>query len=116
MLWGFNQPIWFYQQPIDFRRQLDGLIILTADTLNANPTSGQLFIFRNKKADRLKFLWWDEHGFWLFYKRLEKGKFYMPKLADSKLELSKEQLHLLLAGLDFINQKYRKKITAKNFY
>ena len=116
MLWGFNQPIWFYQQPIDFRRQLDGLIILTADALNENPTSGHLFIFRNKKSDRLKFLWWDGHGFWLFYKRLEKGKFYMPKVSDSKLELSKEQLHLLLAGLDFINQNYMKKITAKNFY
>jgi transposase len=115
MLWGFNQ-IWLYQQPIDFRRQLDGLIILTADTLNENPTSGQLFIFRNKKADRLKLLWWSGYSFWLFYNRLEKGKFFMPEIADSKLELSKEQLHLLLAGLDFINQKYMKKITAKNFY
>jgi transposase len=116
MLLGFNEPIWFYQQPIDFRKQLDGLIILTAAKLDTDPTSGQLFIFRNKKADRLKFLWWDKHGFWLFYKRLEKGKFFMPKIADSKLELSKEQLSLLLAGLDFINQKYLKKVTAKNFY
>lgn len=116
MLWGFNQSIWFYQQPIDFRRQLDGLIILTADTLNENPTSGQLFIFRNKKSDRLKFLWWDDRGFWMFYKRLEKGKFFMPPIVDSKLELSKEQLYLLLSGLDFIHQKYREKLTAKHFY
>ena len=50
MFWGFNQPIWFYQQPIDFRMPINGLIILTADKLNANPTSGQLFIFRNHKV------------------------------------------------------------------
>ena len=115
MLWGFNS-IWFYQQPIDFRRQLNGLIILTADKLESNPTSGQLFIFRNKRADRLKFLWWSGYSFWMFYNRLEKGKFFMPKIEDSKMELSKEQLNLLLAGLDFINQKYLEKVTAQHFY
>jgi transposase len=116
MFWGFKQPIWFYQQPVDFRMQINGLIILTADKLNANPTSGQLFIFRNRKSDKLKFLWWDDNGFWLFYKRLEKGRFQLPKIIDAALELNKDQLSLLLAGVDFMNQSYLEKVTAQHFY
>jgi transposase len=48
MMLPFNATIWFYRQPIDFRKQIDGLVILVADTLEKNPTSGQLFVFRNK--------------------------------------------------------------------
>jgi transposase len=48
---------------------------MVADHLNLNPASGQLFLFRNKTQKKLKILWWDKNGFWLFYKRLEKGKF-----------------------------------------
>ncbi|GAA5444719.1 hypothetical protein Misp06_02909 [Microbulbifer sp. NBRC 101763] len=48
----FNSKVWFYRQPIDFRKQMDGIVLLVADTLHKDPTSGQLFIFRNKKADK----------------------------------------------------------------
>jgi transposase len=64
-----NTTIWFHRQPIDFRKQIDGLVLLVADTLDKDPTSGQLFIFRNKKADQLKILYWEDDGFWMFYKR-----------------------------------------------
>ena len=73
MLFGFSQPIWLYPVPIDFRKQMDGLIALVSDTLLKNPTSGQLFIFRSKSAKKIKMLWWDTNGFWLLYKRLEAG-------------------------------------------
>jgi transposase len=73
MLLPFNTTIWFYRQPIDFRKQIDGIVILVADTLQKDPVSGQLFVFRNKKADKLKMLYWENQGFWLLYKRFEKG-------------------------------------------
>ncbi len=75
MLLPFNATVWFYRRPIDFRKQIDGLVILVADTLQKNPTSGQLFVFRNKKADKLKMLYWENPGFWLLYRRFEKGAF-----------------------------------------
>ncbi|WP_371877096.1 IS66 family insertion sequence element accessory protein TnpB, partial [Microbulbifer sp. 2205BS26-8] len=46
----FNTKVWFYRQPIDFRKQIDGIVLLVADTLHKDPTSGQIFVFRNKKA------------------------------------------------------------------
>ena len=67
------------------------------------------------KSDKLKFLWWDNNGFWLFYKRLEKGRFQLPKIIDAALELNKDQLSLLLAGVDFMNQSYLEKVTAQTF-
>ena len=111
-----GKQIWFYQNPVDFRKQIDGLIILLADHLNQNPTSGQLYIFRSTKGDRLKIIYWENNGFWLLYKRLEKGRFKFPEAMGSQLEISPEQLSWLLSGLDFQKQPMMPKITASNFY
>jgi transposase len=116
MLFGTSQPIWFYQSPIDFRKQIDALVILVSDKLELDPLSGQLFIFRNRQANKLKFLWWDSNGFWLCYKRIEKGRFKLPEQQDSKLSLCKDELNVLLAGLDFTQNGYFDKVTAKYFY
>jgi IS66 Orf2 like protein len=59
----FNSTIWLYPQPIDFRKQIDGLVLLVADHLHLNPTSGQMFLFRNQSASKIKILWWDKNGF-----------------------------------------------------
>jgi len=116
MFIGFTQPLWFYQSPVDFRKQIDGLVLLAADKLEKDPTSGQLFIFRNRQANKLKMLWWDQNGFWLFYKRLEKGRFVLPQCCDSALEITKEQFSILLMGLNFIDQPYLGDVTASNFF
>lgn len=116
MLWGINQPFWFYRQPVDFRKQIDGLSLIIADKLDQDPTSGQLFIFRNRQANKLKLLWWDKNGFWLFYKRIEKGHFKLPGIEDDTLELTKDQLSVLLAGLDFTRQNYLNEVTVKHFF
>ena len=116
MLFGFSQDIWFYQYPVDFRKQIDGLVILVSDKLELDPVSGQLFIFRNRQANKLKLLWWDSNGFWLFYKRVEKGRFKLPDITEATLSLCKDQLSVLLAGLDFTNQAYLDKVTAKHFF
>jgi transposase len=116
MLLPFNATIWFYRQPIDFRKQIDGLVILVADTLEKNPTSGQLFVFRNKKSDKLKMLYWESEGFWLLYKRFEKGKFKFPCIADEAMELSMQQLQGLLSGIDFTQQKQPDKCQYSHFF
>lgn len=116
MLLSFNAPIWFYPNPIDFRKQLDGLVILVADHLNLNPASGQLFLFRNRSANKIKLLWWDRNGFWLFYKRLEKGRFQFPSMSESAIELTRDQLGWLLSGLDCMQHALLPEVRANNFF
>ena len=116
MLLSFNAPIWLYPQPIDFRKQMDGLVILVADHLQMKPTSGQLFLFRNRTANKIKFLWWDNNGSWLFYKRLEKGRFLFPGLSNQAIELTRDQLGWLLSGLDCLKKPVLSKVSASNFF
>jgi len=99
MFISFNTSIWLYPSPIDFRKQIDGLIMLVADHLNFNPTSGQIFLFRNRHSNKIKLLFWDRNGFWLCYKRLEKGRLQFPKKQDEVMLLTNEQLSWLLSGL-----------------
>jgi transposase len=112
----FTATVWFYRQPIDFRKQIDGLIMLVADTLKMDPTSGQLFIFRNKKADKLKILYWEDDGFWMFYKRRETSRHLFPAKLDAAMELTPQQLQWLLSGLDFSQKDVAKKPRYSHFY
>jgi transposase len=116
MLLSFNAPIWLYPQPIDFRKQIDGLIILIADQLKLNPTSGQLFLFRNRSSNKIKILWWDRNGFWLCYKRLEQGRLIFPPVTEQVLEMTRDQLSWLLSGLDFAKQTLLPEVKAINFF
>ena len=116
MMFPFQHKIWFYRKPIDFRKQIDGLVVLISAELRLDPTSGQLFIFRNQTGSKIKLLYWDETGFWLLYKRLEKDRFKFPRIIDASMEVSRDQLQLLLSGIDFENQKLLEKVTAKKFY
>jgi transposase len=116
MFLSFNASLWLYPKPIDFRRQIDGLVMLISDHLQLNPTSGQLFIFRNRHANKIKILWWERNGFWLCYKRLEKGKLKFPKLDDTAMLLTNDQLSWLLSGLDFAKHTLLPEVLATNFY
>lgn len=95
---------------------MDGLIILISDHLQMNPTSGQLFLFRNRHANKIKMLWWDRHGFCLLYKRWEKGRLKFPAQQDRVMELSHDQLGWLLSGLDMTQQTSLPITRATNFY
>ncbi len=112
----FNTKIWFYRLPVDFRKQIDGLILIVADTLNKDPVSGQLFVFRNKGADKLKMIYWQENGFWLLYKRFAKGRFKFPGKSDEAMELSQQELQWLLSGLDFTKQPKMEPLKCSNFF
>jgi transposase len=90
-------------QPADMRRSFDGLLALVRDFLgHADPLSGHLFVFRNKRGDRLKAIWWDSDGLVIFYKRLEEGSFAFPLPAAGRrqVEMTAADLQLVLQGID----------------
>ncbi len=85
----------------DLRRSVDGLSLLVRESLHLEPFSGHLFLFRNRRADRLKILVWDRSGFWVLYKRLERGTFAWPLgEGDGPLEMKAADLMLLLSGVE----------------
>lgn len=93
---------------VDFRKQHDGLVAIVRDQLGADPLDGSLFVFFNRRRDRIKLLLWDRNGFWLFYKRLERGSFEGVRSIDAKrLTLSRAELSMLLDGIELGKSKKR---------
>ena len=88
-------------RPVDFRRGADGLTATVETVLRQDPFSGTIFIFRAKRADRIKLLVWDGTGLVLIWKRLETGSFRWPPVTDGVMRLSGGQLAALLEGLDW---------------
>jgi transposase len=88
-------------RPVDFRRGADGLAATVETVLRQDPFSGTIFIFRAKRADRIKLLVWDGTGLVLIWKRLETGSFRWPPVTDGVMRLSGGQLAALLEGLDW---------------
>ena len=93
--------IWLAAGATDMRRGFDGLAALVQTQLLADPFSGQLFVFRGRRGDRLKVLWWDGDGMCMFAKRLERGHFVWPQTRDGTVALSPAQLSMLLEGIDW---------------
>ena len=88
-------------KPVDFRKGAEGLAALVRDTMGADPFSGALYVFRAKRADRVKLVFWDGTGVVLVSKRLEDGEFRWPKVQDGVMRLTAAQLSALLEGLDW---------------
>lgn len=88
-------------RPVDFRKGMDGLTALVQDHLRDDPFSGAIFVFRSKRADRVRLVWWDGSGLCLFAKRLEEGRFYWPPIEDGTIRLSGAQLSALLEGMQW---------------
>ncbi len=84
----------------DMRKSFNSLAALVRQQLGGDPLSGHLFVFCNRRRDRIKVLVWDRGGFWVCAKRLEKGTFHWPTVAGPVVELSAAQLTLLLCGID----------------
>jgi transposase len=108
--------VWICNESIDFRKQIDGLSMLVADSFNMQPTSGELFVFYNPRRDKIKILYWDNDGFALWYKRLEKSKFIIPKNLQTPLAINSRQLQWLLDGLDLGKLKGKKSLEYKDFF
>jgi transposase len=88
-------------RPVDFRKGIDGLAAVVQEVLALDPFAGDLFVFRSKRADRVKILAWDGSGMTLYYKRLEEGRFRWPPPVDGVVRLSSAELSMLLEGLDW---------------
>jgi len=100
---------YLYTQPTDMRQGFDGLSGIITNSQLGDPVSGDVYVFVNRRRDRMKLLVWDRTGFWLFYKRLEKGTFQIPPAtADQKsIELSYDILLMLVEGIDISSLKRR---------
>lgn len=90
-------------EPVDMRRGHDGLCAIVRNQWRLDPFAGHLFVFLGKRADRVKCLFWDRGGFVLYYKRLERCRFKLPKVEKgaTRVDLDAVQLSMLLDGIDF---------------
>lgn len=95
--------IWLGAAPVDLRKSFDGLAEQVRQHLHNDPLSGHVFVFRNKRSDRVKLLYWDEDGFIIVYKRLEAGLFRWPAVTagQSSVALRAAELAMLLDGIDW---------------
>lgn len=96
-------------RPTDMRKSFDGLHGLVQEVLRQNPQSGDLFVFLNRRRDRVKILVWEGDGLAIWYKRLEVGTFALPESEGDSITLSAAQLAMLLGGLDWSKTRPRKR-------
>jgi transposase len=93
--------IWIAAGVTDLRRGFTGLSAVAQTALEQDPYSGHVFVFRGRRGDLIKLLWWDGDGLCLFAKRLERGRFVWPKAENGSVSLTRAQLSMLLEGIDW---------------
>ena len=98
----------------DMRKSFDSLAVLVKNIIHHDPLSGHIFVFCNRRADRLKLLYWDRDGFAIWYKRLEKGIFSLPQINDSSCVIDHRQLTMILEGVDISSVHFKKRFALKN--
>jgi transposase len=102
--------IFLYGQAADLRRGYDGLASIVQDAMDEDPLSGSLFVFVNKRANRIKMLYWDETGYAIWMKRLEVGTFEIPRVGESlSIKITPSQLSLILDGIELSSVRRRKR-------
>lgn len=96
-----NAHIWIAAGVTDLRRGFTGLSAAVQTVLSQDPFAGHVFVFRGRRGDLIKLLWWDGDGLCIFAKRLERGKFVWPKAEAGTVSLTRAQLSMLLEGIDW---------------
>jgi len=91
--------------PVDMRKSFDGLAAIISESLKQDVYSGQLFVFSNRRGDKIKIFYWDRNGYCYWYKRLERGIFRLPKVKSTCYSLSAAELSLLLEGIDLMDKQ-----------
>lgn len=103
--------VFLYRRPTDMRKSFNGLVALTESALKQDPLSGSLFVFVNRRRDRIKILYWAQTGFCIWYQQLQKGTYQVPdheSLGDQDtLEVTRSQLSLILDGIDLSSARQR---------
>ena len=96
-----STKVWIASGVTDMRKGFNGLSMLAQDALEQDPFSGHLFVFRGRRGDLVKIIWWDGQGACLFSKRLERGRFVWPSPINGKVAITSAQLSMLLEGIDW---------------
>jgi len=104
---GLTGRIWICTAPQDGRKSFDGLQAVVTSDLGRDPLSGDLYVFRNKRGDRLKILAWQGDGFALYLRRLEKGTFAFPKADTAEVSVTATELAMILGGVELGAAKAR---------
>jgi transposase len=99
--------------PADMRRSFDGLARMVEEIVERDPLSGHLYVFRNRRGDRLKILVWQGDGFTIWYKRLEEGTFAFPAAEGDSLAIGAAQLAMILEGVEIEGIKRRRRYKRK---
>ncbi len=102
--------IYLYREPVDFRKQSNGLAALVEHELGHNPFSGGLYVFTNRQRNRIKMLMWENNGFVLYYKALAEEKFLWPCTDSEVISLTGQQINFLLDGLDILQMRGHRKL------
>lgn len=102
--------IYFCSEPVDFRKGFDGLCGIVESVFGMNVLDGHLFLFVNRRADRIKALWWEPGGLTLWYKRLERGTFEIPRAAEGQAHVTIDatQLAMLIGGVPLSSARRRR--------
>jgi transposase len=104
---GLTGRIWVCLQPQDGRKGIDGLAAVVTAHLSRDPLSGDLFVFRNRRGDRLKVLAWQGDGFALYLRRLERGTFAFPAADAAEVAVTATELAMILGGIDLGSARRR---------
>ena len=105
---GAGAKVFLVAGTTDMRKSFDTLAAVVREVIQDDPLSGHLFVFCNRRRDRLKVLVWEESGFWLMAKRLEKGTFAWPDSTRGRVEYSTAELAALLAGLELSGHRRKR--------
>lgn len=110
---ALGSQLFLYGKDVDMRRSFDGLLAIVQNEFMRDILQGDVFLFLNRRRDRIKILWWDGDGMAIFMKRLEAGTYQRPMLAADQVSLlmDRTQLDLLLAGIELTSVKRRKRYT-----
>jgi transposase len=105
--------VYVHRLPVDFRKSINGLAALVEQSMGLNAFSRACFVFCNRHRDKVKILLWERSGFWLLYKRLEEERFVWPDGQAAVIELSVEQLHWLLEGIDLAAMRAHRRLAYR---
>jgi len=102
-------PIYLHIQPTDMRKGIEGLSGIVRGEFGGDPLDGSLYLFVNRRGNRLKILHWDGSGFWVYYRVLERGTFEVPRSAEQRVQIDATQLAMILGGVSLVGVKQRKR-------
>jgi transposase len=108
-----SHPVYLACGSTDLRKSIDGLAAIVQESFGLDPFSPCLFVFCNRGRNKLKILYWEHNGFWLFYRRLERGTFQWPTGSELTTAVSSRELRWLLDGLSLSQRQAHTKVTAE---